>query len=129
MFANINFEEDAADKAQTTSVASASSVRCDYVDEETPSVVPTTCSTDNTAQPTTVTSATTVLGHLPGQQYPRVVASSSIEPQKSSVGRHAVLDDDEIDTIAKNRLSANSEKQTKWAVSLFKGKLLFHFYQ
>ena len=47
-----------------------------------------------------------------------VVQLEEIEP----VGRHAVLTEAEIDGIAQARLSENSEKQTKWAVLLFKGK-------
>ena len=39
--------------------------------------------------------------------------------------RHAVLHDSEIDDIAKARLSHNSEKQTKWAVALLRGKYVF----
>ena len=47
-----------------------------------------------------------------------VVELEEIKP----VPRHAVLTEMEIDGIAQARLSENSEKQTKWAVSLFKGK-------
>jgi hypothetical protein len=42
-------------------------------------------------------------------------------PQASS-SRHAVLSDADIDSVAKERLSANTEYQTKWAVTLFKGE-------
>ena len=35
--------------------------------------------------------------------------------------RHAVMDEESIQAVAKARLSENSEKQTKWAVALFKG--------
>ena len=36
-------------------------------------------------------------------------------------GRHAVLTEVQIDDISKAQLSSNSEKQTKWAVTLFRG--------
>ena len=36
--------------------------------------------------------------------------------------RHVQMNEDEIDQIAQSRLSANSEKQTKWVVNMLKGK-------
>ena len=55
--------------------------------------------------------------------------SIKVEPpattvQSASSTRHATLDEAAIDDIAKARISCNSEKQTKWAVSLFKGVFL-----
>ena len=35
--------------------------------------------------------------------------------------RHAVMTDCEIDQVARERLSRNTEQQTKWSVNLFKG--------
>jgi hypothetical protein len=42
--------------------------------------------------------------------------------------RHAVLSESDIDSIAKERLSANTEYQTRWAVSLFKGNYIINVY-
>ena len=53
----------------------------------------------------------------------RVVPSTSDAEKNCSLSHHALLDEEEIDQIAKNRLSVNREKQTKWAVTLFKGKI------
>ena len=36
--------------------------------------------------------------------------------------RHAALTDAELDRVAAERLSKNTEHQTRWAVKLFKGK-------
>ena len=36
--------------------------------------------------------------------------------------RHAALTDVELDNVAAERLSKNTEHQTRWAVKLFKGK-------
>ena len=44
-------------------------------------------------------------------------------PTKKS--RYVDVTNEEIDEIAKARISTNSDKQTKWAVSLFKGKKKF----
>ena len=41
---------------------------------------------------------------------------------KTNNSRYVDVTNEEIDQIAKARISENSEKQTKWAVSLFKGK-------
>ena len=47
------------------------------------------------------------------QDQPAVTVAATV-PQ-----HHAVLEDSEIDDIGKNRLSNNSIKQMKWAVTLF----------
>jgi hypothetical protein len=35
--------------------------------------------------------------------------------------RHAELDDQDLDEVARQRLSAKTESQTRWAVAVFKG--------
>ena len=35
--------------------------------------------------------------------------------------RHVVMTDIEIDKVARERLSRNTEQQTRWSVNLFKG--------
>ena len=39
--------------------------------------------------------------------------------------RHAALTDADLDNVAAERLSKNTEHQTRWAVKLFKGKSFF----
>ena len=40
---------------------------------------------------------------------------------KRNESRFAVLNDEDLDKIAKARLSVHTESQTKWAANLFKG--------
>lgn len=45
----------------------------------------------------------------------------------SNICRHATLSEDEIDSIAQQRLAQNTEQQTRWAVSLLKGNITLCF--
>ena len=55
---------------------------------------------------------------------PSAVGNYAATVQSATSTRHATLDDDAIDEIAKARISHNNEKQTKWVVTLFKGMFL-----
>jgi hypothetical protein len=46
-----------------------------------------------------------------------------------STSRHVVCSEEEIVQVARKRLSAKTEAQTKWAVSLFKGECMICYYK
>ena len=122
LFADISFEKLCTNTPETTAQASAVNVHCDLADDHTPSVPATTSTVANNTEATAVSTATSVPFQFAVDEFPTVASTTCSTEKKSAVTRHALLDDIEIDNIVKNRLSENSEKQTKWAVSLFKGK-------
>ena len=75
---------------------------------------------DTAARPATVTGATSSATAATAT----ATAATGTAPTATS-SRHAILDDTEMDEIAKARLSHNSEKQTMWAVALLRGKKFF----
>lgn len=51
-----------------------------------------------------------------------LVPQENIPPGDHNSSRHAVMTDQQIDEVARKRLSEKTEAQTKWAVGLYKGK-------
>ena len=53
---------------------------------------------------------------------PVEVDAAAVEVDAAKKTRHVLLTDEEVDHVAKERLAANTEYQTRWAVTLFRGK-------
>ena len=56
-----------------------------------------------------------------------ISCADSFQSVKKATKRHLDLENDEIDEIAKCRLSHNTSNQTRWAVKLFRGKQKYFF--
>ena len=73
---------------------------------------------DTPARPATATAATATATSA-------TTSAATATAATTTSSRHAVLDESEIDDIAKARLSHNSEKQTKWVGALLRGRYRF----
>ena len=141
-FGHVNFDEEITMPVFIQSCsASATAVQetlpaCTAVSDTVPTSsaatdsVPVSTSVKQTVPTSTAVRQTAPVSTAVRPSVPASTAVRDTVPARTdaqhSVSRHALLHEHQIDEIACSCLSDNSMKQTKWAVSLFRGKYTFY---